>query len=90
MTQSVNWKGLERKQLTASVLEKLKKTRKKKKTPWPQSASELYRPSDHRTRGNSDMFNVAIFWNIAPCSPSVNQRFGGTYHLHLECRKIVA
>jgi hypothetical protein len=23
----------------------------------------------------------------APCSPYVNQRFGGTYHLHLQGRK---
>jgi hypothetical protein len=24
--------------------------------------------------------NVAIFWDIAPCIPYVNQHFGGTYH----------
>jgi hypothetical protein len=28
--------------------------------------------------------NVAVFWNIAPCSPHVSRRFGGTYHLHLQ------
>jgi hypothetical protein len=29
-----------------------------------------------------------IFWDITPCSPlSVNRRFGGTYLLHLRCRK---
>jgi hypothetical protein len=26
--------------------------------------------------------NVAIFWDIPPCSFYVNRRFGGTYHLH--------
>jgi hypothetical protein len=33
------------------------------------------------------VMSVAIFWNIAQCSPYVNQRFGGTYHLHLQGRK---
>jgi hypothetical protein len=28
--------------------------------------------------------NVAIFWDIAPCSTYVNQRFGGVYHLRLQ------
>jgi hypothetical protein len=29
----------------------------------------------------------SIFWDITPCSPlKVNQRFGGTYRLHLQCR----
>jgi hypothetical protein len=28
--------------------------------------------------------NVAIFRNIAPCSPYVNRCFGGMYHLHLQ------
>jgi hypothetical protein len=29
------------------------------------------------------------FWDITPCSPlSVNRRFGGTYHLHLQGRII--
>jgi hypothetical protein len=31
--------------------------------------------------------NVAIVWDIAPCSPYVNRRFGGTYRLHLKDRK---
>jgi hypothetical protein len=26
------------------------------------------------------------FWGIAPCSPPVNRRFGGTYHLHLQSK----
>jgi hypothetical protein len=28
--------------------------------------------------------NVAILWDIAPCNPYVNRRFGGTYHLHFQ------
>jgi hypothetical protein len=31
--------------------------------------------------------NVAIFWNIAPCSPNVNRRFGGAYQLHFQSKK---
>jgi hypothetical protein len=31
--------------------------------------------------------NVAIFWDIAPYSPNVSRRFGGTYRLHLQGRK---
>jgi hypothetical protein len=31
----------------------------------------------------------AIFWDITPCSPlKVNRRFGGTYDLHHQGRKI--
>jgi hypothetical protein len=26
----------------------------------------------------------AVFWDMAPCSPFVNRRFGGTYRLHLQ------
>jgi hypothetical protein len=33
------------------------------------------------------VMNVAIIWDIAPCSLNVNRRFGGTYHLHDEGRK---
>jgi hypothetical protein len=32
--------------------------------------------------------NVAISWDMVPCSPYVNGRFGGTYHLHLQVRKL--
>jgi hypothetical protein len=32
--------------------------------------------------------DVAIFWNIAQCSPYVNRRFGETYHLHIQGRKL--
>jgi hypothetical protein len=30
---------------------------------------------------------TAIFWDIALCSPYMNRRFEGTYHLHLQGRK---
>jgi hypothetical protein len=30
----------------------------------------------------------AVFWDMAPCSSCVNRRFGGTYRLHLQGRKI--
>jgi hypothetical protein len=30
----------------------------------------------------------AVFWNVAPWRSCVNQRFGGTYRLHLQGRKI--
>jgi hypothetical protein len=29
-----------------------------------------------------------VFWDVAPCRSCVNRRFGGTYHLHLQGRKI--
>jgi hypothetical protein len=32
----------------------------------------------------------AVFWDVAPCSSRVNGRFGGTYRLHLQGRKIRA
>jgi hypothetical protein len=30
----------------------------------------------------------AVFWDVAPCSSCMNRRFGGTYRLHLQGRKI--
>jgi hypothetical protein len=30
----------------------------------------------------------AVFWNVASCSSCMNRRFGGTYRLHLQGRKI--
>jgi hypothetical protein len=33
------------------------------------------------------IINVAIFWDIAPYSPYVTRRFGGTYQLRLQGRK---
>jgi hypothetical protein len=37
---------------------------------------------------NGKILNVALFWDIAPCSPYVNRLFRGTYHLHLHGRKL--
>jgi hypothetical protein len=28
----------------------------------------------------------AVFWDVAPCGFIINQRFGGTYRLHLQGR----
>jgi hypothetical protein len=30
----------------------------------------------------------AVFWNVVPHKSCVNRRFGGTYRLHLQGRKI--
>jgi hypothetical protein len=30
----------------------------------------------------------AVFWDVVPCRSCVNRLFGGTYHLHLQDRKI--
>jgi hypothetical protein len=30
----------------------------------------------------------SVFWDVAPCSSCVNRRFGGTYRLHLQVKKI--
>jgi hypothetical protein len=30
----------------------------------------------------------AVIWDVAPCKSCVNRRFGGTYRLHLQGRKI--
>jgi hypothetical protein len=33
--------------------------------------------------------NILLSWDITPCSSlKVNRRFGGTYRLHLQCRRI--
>jgi hypothetical protein len=29
-----------------------------------------------------------VFWDVAPCRSCVNRRFGGTYRLHRQGRKI--
>jgi hypothetical protein len=34
-----------------------------------------------------NMKNV-VFWDVAPCRSCVNRRFGGTYGLYLQGRKI--
>jgi hypothetical protein len=33
------------------------------------------------------ILNVAIVWDIMPCSPHVNQHFGETYHFHVQGKK---
>jgi hypothetical protein len=34
--------------------------------------------------------NSFVFWDVAPCTPlEVNQRFGGTYRLHIQGRKVI-
>jgi hypothetical protein len=30
----------------------------------------------------------AVFWDVAPCRSSVNRRFGGTCHLHIQCSSL--
>jgi hypothetical protein len=38
---------------------------------------------------NFSLLKSIIFWDLTPCSPlNVNRRFGGTYRLHLQGRKI--
>jgi hypothetical protein len=34
-----------------------------------------------------EVMDDAILLDIAPCGPYVNRRFGGIYHLHLQCPK---
>jgi hypothetical protein len=36
------------------------------------------------------VIKTAILWDIAPCSPYMNRRFGGMYHIHLPGRKSAA
>jgi hypothetical protein len=33
-------------------------------------------------------FKNAVFWDVAPCEYRVNRRFGGTYRLHIQGRKV--
>jgi hypothetical protein len=35
------------------------------------------------------VIDATILWDIVSCSPYVNRRFGGKYHLHLQGRKSV-
>jgi hypothetical protein len=30
------------------------------------------------------VMNVSMFWDIVPCGPYANRRFGGKYHPHLQ------
>jgi hypothetical protein len=47
--------------------------------PYSQSASVSFNVTS--------VVNVAIFWDIAPCSPYVNSHFGRMYRLHLQGTK---
>jgi hypothetical protein len=40
-----------------------------------------------RKRSNSRMMN-AVFWDVVPCGFCVNRRFGGSYSLHLQGRRV--
>jgi hypothetical protein len=43
---------------------------------------------DYKHIYNFEQFYLLVY-NITPCSPlEVNRRFGGTYRLHLHCRKL--
>jgi hypothetical protein len=37
---------------------------------------------------NTSFSKNSVFWDIAPCRSCVNRRFGGTYRLHLQSRRI--
>jgi hypothetical protein len=37
---------------------------------------------------NVNLLKNAVFWGVALCRSCVNRRFGGTYRLHLQGRKI--
>jgi hypothetical protein len=44
---------------------------------------------DYVTLKTKSIIKSTIFWDITPCSPlNVNRRFGGTYRLHLQGRRI--
>jgi hypothetical protein len=43
--------------------------------PWPILGFDVF---------TAVVTNVAIFWDIAPCSSYMNRCFGGTYHLYLQ------
>jgi hypothetical protein len=37
----------------------------------------------NKKKQSSELLKIAIFWDMMPCSLFINQRFKGTYHLHL-------
>jgi hypothetical protein len=45
-------------------------------------------PSDSVARKLCSFLKNTVFWDVALCTSCVNQRFGGTYRLHLQGRKI--
>jgi hypothetical protein len=49
----------------------------------------LYNQTDKQTKVYSTFtLRFDIFWDIARCSTYINRRFGGTYRLHLQDRKL--
>jgi hypothetical protein len=49
--------------------------------------NRLLKPCIEKLVRNHEVKKSTISWEIKPCSPlKVNQRFGGTYHLHLHGR----
>jgi hypothetical protein len=48
-----------------------------------RTAGRMHRNSSSDYQEQTNVFSVSIFRDIAPCSPYVNRRFGGTYRLHL-------
>jgi hypothetical protein len=41
-----------------------------------------------KIKNNTEPMKNAVFWDVAPYRYFVNRRFGGTYRLHLQDRKI--
>jgi hypothetical protein len=52
----------------------------------PNSYGPLYRHKGAETFQTYPPF----FYDISPCSPYANRRFGATYHLHLQCYMLVS
>jgi hypothetical protein len=58
-------------------------------------SNNIIRNSDHLSYScvtfevfTSVTMKNAVFWDMGPCRSCVNRRFGGTYRLHLQGRKI--
>jgi hypothetical protein len=56
-------------------------------TSAPRSSNYLRVPFDRLFQRSFPLKNV-VFWDVALCRSCVNRRFGGTYRLHLQGRKI--
>jgi hypothetical protein len=44
-------------------------------------------PKATNTQETIEDLKIAVFWDIAPCSPYMNRCFEGTCHLHLQGQK---
>jgi hypothetical protein len=51
---------------------------------------QLIRLSDDPVRNmkNEKILKNVVFWDVALCRSCINRRFGGTYRLHLQGRRI--